>query len=65
MCMIEIQLEHTATQLQHPCPVIALVGVERSQEGDASDENEDAEFFDAMEDSAYITVTASDHTQHK
>uniref|UniRef100_A0A8C3A4S5 Oxysterol-binding protein n=1 Tax=Cyclopterus lumpus TaxID=8103 RepID=A0A8C3A4S5_CYCLU len=31
----------------------------RSQEGDASDENDEAEFFDAMEDSpAFITVTA-------
>ncbi|KAK6305410.1 hypothetical protein J4Q44_G00241900 [Coregonus suidteri] len=39
---------------------------ERTQEGDASDENEDTEFFDAMEDSpAFITVTASDHTQHR
>lgn len=41
-------------------------GGERTQEGDASDENEDTEFFDAMEDSpAFITVTASDHTQHR
>uniref|UniRef100_A0A8C8H0H7 Oxysterol-binding protein n=1 Tax=Oncorhynchus tshawytscha TaxID=74940 RepID=A0A8C8H0H7_ONCTS len=39
---------------------------QRTQEGDASDENEDTEFFDAMEDSpAFITVTASDHTQHR
>uniref|UniRef100_A0A665USX5 Oxysterol-binding protein n=1 Tax=Echeneis naucrates TaxID=173247 RepID=A0A665USX5_ECHNA len=37
----------------------------RSQEGDASDENDDAEFFDAMEDSpAFITVTASGNIQH-
>lgn len=42
------------------------VGAERSQEGDASDENDDAEFFDAMEDSpAFITVTASGNIQHK
>uniref|UniRef100_A0A8D3C6J3 Oxysterol-binding protein n=1 Tax=Scophthalmus maximus TaxID=52904 RepID=A0A8D3C6J3_SCOMX len=41
------------------CPVFA-VGVERTQEGDESDENDDAEFFDAMEDSpAFITVTTS------
>ncbi|KAL0965600.1 hypothetical protein UPYG_G00283410 [Umbra pygmaea] len=41
-------------------------GGERTQEGDASDENEDTEFFDAMEDSpAFITVTASGHTQHR
>uniref|UniRef100_A0A667WZK0 Oxysterol-binding protein n=1 Tax=Myripristis murdjan TaxID=586833 RepID=A0A667WZK0_9TELE len=40
-------------------------GVERTQEGDASDENEDAEFFDAMEDSpAFITVTDSADTNH-
>uniref|UniRef100_A0A4W5JS85 Oxysterol-binding protein n=1 Tax=Hucho hucho TaxID=62062 RepID=A0A4W5JS85_9TELE len=37
-----------------------------TREGDASDENEDTEFFDAMEDSpAFITVTATDHTQHR
>ncbi|XP_071206495.1 oxysterol-binding protein 2-like isoform X2 [Salvelinus alpinus] len=41
-------------------------GGERRREGDASDENEDTEFFDAMEDSpAFITVTATDHTQHR
>ncbi|KAK0148222.1 Oxysterol-binding protein 2 [Merluccius polli] len=41
-------------------------GVERTPEGEASDENEEAEFFDAMEDTpAFITVTASNHTQHK
>ncbi|KAJ7987190.1 hypothetical protein DPEC_G00336180 [Dallia pectoralis] len=39
---------------------------ERTQEGDASDEDEDAEFFDAMEDSqAFITVTAAGPTQHR
>uniref|UniRef100_A0A3Q1K2I0 PH domain-containing protein n=1 Tax=Anabas testudineus TaxID=64144 RepID=A0A3Q1K2I0_ANATE len=38
----------------------SYTGVERSREGDASDENDEAEFFDAMEDSpAFITVTAS------
>lgn len=39
-------------------------GVEHSQEGDASDEND--EFFDAMEDSpAFITVTAGGNVQHR
>lgn len=47
------------------CPVFA-VGVERTQEGDESDENDDAEFFDAMEDSpAFITVTTSGDIKHK
>lgn len=42
-----------------------MVGVERPEEGDASDENDDAEFFDAMEDSpAFITVTTG-NVQHK
>lgn len=46
--------------------MLVAVGVERSQEGDASDENDEAEFFDAMEDSpAFITVTASGAIQHK
>ncbi|KAJ0057172.1 hypothetical protein NL108_002109, partial [Boleophthalmus pectinirostris] len=41
-------------------------GVERSQHGDDSDENEEAEFFDAMEDSpAFITVAATASIQHK
>ncbi|XP_013986692.1 oxysterol-binding protein 2 isoform X1 [Salmo salar] len=41
-------------------------GGERRRAGDASDENEDTEFFDAVEDSpAFITVTATDHTQHR
>lgn len=40
--------------------------MERSQEGDASDENDEAEFFDAMEESpAFITVTATGDIQHK
>lgn len=51
---------------QLTCPVLATVGVERSQEGDASDENDEAEFFDAMEDSpAFITVTATGNIEHK
>lgn len=46
--------------------MFAVVGVERSREGDASDDNDEAEFFDAMEDSpAFITVTASGNIQHK
>ncbi|KAM7369057.1 hypothetical protein PAMP_013356 [Pampus punctatissimus] len=44
----------------------SYTGVERSQEGDASDENDEAEFFDAMEESpAFITVTATGDIQHK
>uniref|UniRef100_A0AAQ5XL76 Oxysterol-binding protein n=1 Tax=Amphiprion ocellaris TaxID=80972 RepID=A0AAQ5XL76_AMPOC len=52
-------LEETIEQLakQHnslerlTCPVSDAVDVEHSQEGDASDENDEAEFFDAMEES--------------
>ncbi|CAM4730450.1 hypothetical protein PO909_022348 [Leuciscus waleckii] len=41
-------------------------GVERTPEGESSEENEDIEFFDAMEDSpAFITVPAEDHSQHR
>lgn len=41
-------------------------GVERSEHRDDSDENEEAEFFDAMEDSpAFITVAAAGSIQHK
>ncbi|KAG5840328.1 hypothetical protein ANANG_G00187640 [Anguilla anguilla] len=41
-------------------------GNERPVKGEASDEDEDTEYFDAMEDSpAFITVTAADHTQHR
>lgn len=40
--------------------------MERPQDGDVSDDNEEAEFFDAMEDStAFITVTAASDIQHK
>ncbi|KAK2845320.1 hypothetical protein Q7C36_010174 [Tachysurus vachellii] len=39
---------------------------ERSRKGEASDEDEDTEYFDAMEDSpAFITVTATDVSQHR
>uniref|UniRef100_A0A3B5A329 Oxysterol-binding protein n=1 Tax=Stegastes partitus TaxID=144197 RepID=A0A3B5A329_9TELE len=38
----------------------------RSRKEEASDEDEDTEYFDAMEDSpAFITVTASENTQHR
>ncbi|KPP78171.1 oxysterol-binding protein 2-like [Scleropages formosus] len=48
-----------------PAPEKAA-GSERPQKGEASDEDEDTEYFDAMEDSpAFITVTATDHTQHR
>ncbi|XP_046901137.1 oxysterol-binding protein 2 [Hypomesus transpacificus] len=41
-------------------------GAGSNQEMDDSDENEDTEFFDAMEDSpSFITVTATNHSQHK
>uniref|UniRef100_A0A672QNZ6 Oxysterol binding protein 2 n=1 Tax=Sinocyclocheilus grahami TaxID=75366 RepID=A0A672QNZ6_SINGR len=37
-----------------------------NSEGESSEENEDIEFFDAMEDSpAFITVPADDHSQHR
>uniref|UniRef100_A0A672QNZ8 Oxysterol binding protein 2 n=1 Tax=Sinocyclocheilus grahami TaxID=75366 RepID=A0A672QNZ8_SINGR len=39
---------------------------EGTPEGESSEENEDIEFFDAMEDSpAFITVPADDHSQHR
>ncbi|XP_043967698.1 oxysterol-binding protein 2 isoform X2 [Gambusia affinis] len=39
---------------------------ERVNKEDASDEDEDTEYFDAMDDStAFITVTASENTQYK
>ncbi len=41
-------------------------GAEGTPEGESSEENEDIEFFDAMEDSpAFITVPADDHSQHR
>ncbi|XP_036383972.1 oxysterol-binding protein 2 isoform X1 [Megalops cyprinoides] len=47
-------------------PTIDKAGNDRPQKGEASDEDEDTEYFDAMEDSpAFITVTAADHTQHR
>lgn len=48
------------------CPTFVPAGVERSQEGDASDENEEAEFFDAMEVApSFITVTTTGNIRHK
>ncbi|XP_051552233.1 oxysterol-binding protein 2-like isoform X2 [Myxocyprinus asiaticus] len=39
---------------------------ERPRKEEASDEDEDTEYFDAMEDSpAFITVTATDHSHHR
>lgn len=41
-------------------------GSQRLHKEEASDEDEDTEFFDAMEDSpAFITVTATENTQHR
>lgn len=41
-------------------------GSERAPKEEASDEDEDTEYFDAMEDSpAFITVTATENTQHR
>ena len=41
-------------------------GSGRRLKEEASDEDEDTEFFDAMEDSpAFITVTATEGTQHR
>lgn len=41
------------------------VGAE-TPEGGASDDNEDAEFFDAVDDSpSFITVTTGNRTQHR
>lgn len=50
--------------MSRPPVLFVAAGVEHSQEGDASDEND--EFFDAMEDSpAFITVTAGGNVQHR
>lgn len=41
-------------------------GGERQLKEEASDEDEDTEYFDAMEDSpAFITVTATENMQHR
>lgn len=45
---------------------VSTEGSERPHKEEASDEDEDTEYFDAMEDSpAFITVTASENTQHR
>ncbi|KAM3868228.1 oxysterol-binding protein 2 [Diretmus argenteus] len=47
-------------------PAANKEGSERPLKGEASDEDEDTEYFDAMEDSpAFITVTATENTQHR
>ncbi|XP_041757048.1 oxysterol-binding protein 2 isoform X1 [Coregonus clupeaformis] len=47
-------------------PTTEKGGSERQQKGEASDEDEETEYFDAMEDSpAFITVTATENTQHR
>ncbi|XP_041692304.1 oxysterol-binding protein 2-like isoform X3 [Coregonus clupeaformis] len=47
-------------------PTTKKGGSERPQKGEASDEDEETEYFDAMEDSpAFITVTATENTQHR
>ncbi|KAM6931068.1 oxysterol-binding protein 2 isoform 2-T2 [Xenentodon cancila] len=49
-----------------PSAPVTNKGSERSNKEEASDEDEDTEYFDAMEDSpAFITVTASESTQHR
>uniref|UniRef100_A0A8C7MA29 Oxysterol binding protein 2b n=1 Tax=Oncorhynchus kisutch TaxID=8019 RepID=A0A8C7MA29_ONCKI len=74
-----IHLEETIEQLakQHnslerawrEAPTLSAntpIGSERLQKGEASDEDEDTEYFDAMEESpAFITVTATENTQHR
>ncbi|XP_070820610.1 oxysterol-binding protein 2 isoform X5 [Chaetodon trifascialis] len=47
-------------------PTTNKAGSERLHKEEASDEDEDTEYFDAMEDSpAFITVTATENTQHR
>ncbi|KAM8866252.1 oxysterol-binding protein 2 isoform 1-T1 [Synchiropus picturatus] len=69
-------LEETLEQLakQHnslerawrEAPTATQDGSERPLEEEASDEDEEPEYFDAMEDSpAFITVTASESSQHR
>lgn len=48
------------------CTEKYVSGSERPLKEEASDEDEDTEFFDAMEDSpAFITVTTTENTQHR
>ncbi|KAM7391993.1 hypothetical protein PAMP_022637 [Pampus punctatissimus] len=47
-------------------PTTNKEGSERTRKEEASDEDENTEYFDAMEDSpAFITVTATENTQHR
>ncbi|XP_029998709.1 oxysterol-binding protein 2 isoform X1 [Sphaeramia orbicularis] len=47
-------------------PTTNKEGSKRPLKEEASDEDEDTEYFDAMEDSpAFITVTATENTQHR
>uniref|UniRef100_A0A673ZRZ4 Oxysterol-binding protein n=1 Tax=Salmo trutta TaxID=8032 RepID=A0A673ZRZ4_SALTR len=62
-----IHLEETIEQLakQHNSLERAWREAPTLSKGEASDEDEDTEYFDAMEDSpAFITVTATENTQH-
>lgn len=53
-------------QFYQMCLISSVEGGGRSNKEEASDEDEDTEYFDAMEDSpAFITVTASESTQHR
>ncbi|XP_063042380.1 oxysterol-binding protein 2-like [Engraulis encrasicolus] len=66
-------LEETIEQLakQHNCLERAWreapsTQVAEQTEGDESEEDDNTEFFDAMEESAFITVTSADHNnQHR
>uniref|UniRef100_A0A8C4IHN4 Oxysterol-binding protein n=1 Tax=Dicentrarchus labrax TaxID=13489 RepID=A0A8C4IHN4_DICLA len=69
-------LEETIEQLakQHnslerawrEAPTLVSTAPSRLRKEEASDEDEDTEYFDAMEDSpAFITVTAAENTQHR
>ncbi|XP_031441319.1 oxysterol-binding protein 2 isoform X2 [Clupea harengus] len=68
-------LEETIEQLakQHNCleralrdPPITRQGGAEQTEGDESDEDDNTEFFDAMEESpAFITVTSTEHNQNR
>uniref|UniRef100_A0A673ZT70 Oxysterol-binding protein n=1 Tax=Salmo trutta TaxID=8032 RepID=A0A673ZT70_SALTR len=71
-----IHLEETIEQLakQHnslerawrEAPTLSVNTPSLLVHGEASDEDEDTEYFDAMEDSpAFITVTATENTQHR
>uniref|UniRef100_A0A3B3B7A5 Oxysterol-binding protein n=1 Tax=Oryzias melastigma TaxID=30732 RepID=A0A3B3B7A5_ORYME len=55
-----------APTLASSSPSAPVTNKGESNKEEASDEDEDTEYFDAMEDSpAFITVTASESTQHR